>query len=184
MYVYVLPLPTFDTRDPTLQHLGPLPRGAQSLIPVPTHDGGVEHTAARFLPAHRWLDMARRDEIILFPPQFFLLLMVGRFLDPLRQDAYSNVDFLRQRKALEAFLRGGSPTPWADVCISPVALGTTIEGRTVLSLGSSGEEVKNLGRKGLDDYVTVLGRGKGGLPMNVDVMLRKDVQDILNKAKM
>jgi hypothetical protein len=184
MYLYFLPLPTFDTADPTLHHIGPLPRGAQTLIPVPTHDGGVEHTAARFLSSHRWLDMARRDEIILFPPQFFLLSMVARFLDPLRQDAYSNIDFLRQRRALEAFLRGGTPTPWAEVCISPVVGGSTGDGRMIFSMSNPGEEVRQLGRKGLDEYVIFLGRQKGGSPSNVEIKLRKDVQDIINKAKM
>jgi hypothetical protein len=184
MYLYFLPLPTFDTSDPTLSTLGPLPRGAEALISIPTHDGGVEHTAARFLPVHAWLDLARRSEIILFTPQFFLLSIVARFLDPLRQDAYSNVDHLKQRRALEAFVRGGSPTtPWAEVCISPMMAGMSRDGRSVLSLAYPGDEVKERGRKGLEEYVVLMGRGKGGSPNNVEVRLRKDVKELLEKAK-
>jgi hypothetical protein len=184
MYIYFLPLPTFDTSDPTLTHIGPIPRGAEAVIPTPTHDGGVEHTAARFFPSHKWLDMARNSEIILLPPQFFLLTMVSRFLDPLRQDAYSNIDFLRQRRNLENFVRGGQPTPWAEVCISPTFLATTDDGRTIMSLTNPGDEVKRLGRNGLDDYVVIMGRGENGVPSNVEIKLKSDVQDILKKARM
>jgi len=184
MYLYFLPLPTFESADPTLQDIGPLPRGAEAIIPKPTHDGGVEHTAARFFPSQKWLELADSGDITLFPPQYFLLSMVGRFLTPTRQDAYSNIDFLRQRRALEAFVRGGTLTPWADVCISPVMLAATDDGRSILTLSTPGDEVKKLGRHGVDDYVVVLGRGKGGMPKNVEVKLRKDVQHILDKAKM
>jgi len=185
MYLYFLPLPTFESTDPSLHHIGPLPRGGEALIPTPTHDGGIEHTAARFFPARKWLDLANTGEIILFPPQYFLLSMAARFLtSDVRQDAYSNIDFLRQRRALEAFVRGGKPTPWADVCISPVMLAATDDQRTILSLSTPGDEVKKLGRHGVDDYVVLLGRGKGGVPKNVEVRLRKDVQHILDKAKM
>jgi hypothetical protein len=183
MYLYFLPLPTFETTDPTLSNIGPLPRGASALIPIPTHDGGVEHTAARFLSAHAWLDMARSGDIILFPPQFFLLSIVARFLDPLRQDAYSNVDHLKQRRALEAFVRDGRPTVWAEVCISPIMVGVSRDGRSVLSLAYPGDEVKARGRRGLEDYVVLLGRGRGGTPSNVEVMLKKDVKELLEKAK-
>ena len=121
---------------------------------------------------------------MLFPPQMFLLMMVGRFLTPVRQDAYSNIDLLRQRRALEAFVHAGDPTPWAEVCISPMMLAATDDGRTVLSLSSPGDEVKQLGRKGLDDYLAILGRNKSGYPNHVEVKLRKDVQHILDKARM
>jgi hypothetical protein len=180
MYIYFLPLPTFNSDDPSLSHIGPLPRGGEALIPLPTHDGGIEHTAARFFPSHTWLDMARSGEIILFPPQFFLLTMVARYLTPTRQDAYTNIDLLRQRRALEAFARAGQPTPWADVCVSPMFMGSTKDGKTVLSMTYPGDEVKDQGRKGLEEYVIMMDRTEKGMPANVDIRLRKDVQKVLS----
>lgn len=181
MYLYFLPLPTFSTTDASLQNIGPLPRGAESIIPVPTHDGGLEHTAARFLPAHKWLDMASTNDIILFPPQVFLLKLVSQFLEPTRQDAYQNIDLVRQRRALEAFVKGGEPTPWADVCISPTFIAPATDGRGVMSLSTPGDEAQKHGRRGVDEYVVLMGRGKGGAPANVEIRLRSELKDLFDK---
>jgi len=179
MYIYFLPLPTIDSSDATLSDIGPLPSGTQAVIPVPTHDGGIEHTEAKFLPSQKWLDLAGSGEVILFPPQFFLLTMVAKFLQPTSQDAYQNVDLLRQRRELETFARAGQP-PWADVCTSPIFMGTTDEGKVVLSMAYPGDEVKGLGRKGIEEYVIVMGgKKRDNQPNNIEILLRKDVQKIL-----
>jgi hypothetical protein len=77
MYHYMLPLPS--QCPPTNDLL----QASQTIIPTPTHDGGLEHTAATFDDARAWLAKARAGEIILFPPQFYLLHVVSDFLQPL-----------------------------------------------------------------------------------------------------
>jgi hypothetical protein len=77
MYLYMLPLPS--QCPPTNDLL----QTSQTIIPTPTHDGGLEHTAATFDDARAWLAKARAGEIILFPPQFYLLHLVADFLQPL-----------------------------------------------------------------------------------------------------
>ncbi|KAL1635454.1 hypothetical protein SLS58_010263 [Diplodia intermedia] len=95
MYLYLMPLAapregvtsattTTTTKEGNDASL-PLDRDHDhdaAVIPLPTPDGGVEHTAARFLPAHAWLDAARAGDIILFPPQFFLLHLVAQHIKP------------------------------------------------------------------------------------------------------
>ncbi|KAL2022053.1 hypothetical protein VTK56DRAFT_6097 [Thermocarpiscus australiensis] len=67
MYLYMLPL----SDD-----------AAQQQHDTPTHDGGLEHTAAAFDDAHAWLAKARAGEVILFPPQYYLLHLLAEFLRP------------------------------------------------------------------------------------------------------
>lgn len=40
-----------------------------------------ENTAAEWKTAREWIEMSRRGEVILFPPQFLLLYLTSRFLD-------------------------------------------------------------------------------------------------------
>ncbi len=148
MYIYFLPLPSSTavdlTRDPVV---GSLPTDQAAVIP--SHDGGIEHTAARFLPAHSWISMAQAGDIILFPPQLFLLTLLARFLGKERQDAYSHVELARERRLLEQFILYGSTPTWGEACISPVMLGAPLrDGRAVLSLENPGNEVKDQDGKG------------------------------------
>lgn len=78
MYLYMLPLASEASRPSGL----PQTDLNQAIIPTPTHDGGVEHTAATFDDARAWLGRARAGDIILFPPQFYLLHLVSEFLRP------------------------------------------------------------------------------------------------------
>jgi len=84
MYVYMLPLslPVSSGSSSTATGNDLLLQDKQALIPTPTHDGGVEHTAAAFDDAGVWLARARAGEIILFPPQFYLLHLVSQFCGP------------------------------------------------------------------------------------------------------
>jgi hypothetical protein len=180
MYLYFLPLPT-STVEPSI---GPLPVGAEAVIPTPTSDGGVEHTAARFLPAQTWISMAQSGEVILFPPQFFLLSIVALSLPPVRQDAYSSVELQQHRRRLEQSVRGGS-TPLGGACISPGMIGQPLkDGRTMLSLAYPGGEVVKQGRQGLKDWVVILGRNKSGSPNGLEVKHRSELGDILDKANL
>ncbi|KAF2492114.1 hypothetical protein BU16DRAFT_104114 [Lophium mytilinum] len=116
MYLYFLPLPSSPSSSPS----SPLPPSTtaaphnlldpdETIIPTPTHDGGIEHTAARFLPAAKWLALARAARILLFPPQFFLLHLLAPYLarsstsptSPLPPPA----ELQAERDALLAFLR-------------------------------------------------------------------------------
>jgi hypothetical protein len=179
MYIYFLPI---SQSQATL--VGPLPSTTESVIPTPTHDGGVEHTEARFLPASTWLSMSRSGEVILFPPQFFLLHLISQFLTPVSPTTFSPDILEQQRTQLRSFLEGGDP-PWADVCISPTALaiGPLPDKRTALNLETPGDEVKHLGRRGVKDYVVLLGR-QGPTPANLDVRLRKDVLEAARQANL
>jgi hypothetical protein len=184
MYIYFLPLPANTASSlSTAPAIGELPVDQAAVIPVPTHDGGVEHTAARFLPASNWISMAQAGDIILFPPQFFLLTLIGQFLGRERQDAYSHVELARERRLLEQFILYYSTDPtWGEACISPIMLGSPLnDGRTALSLADPGLEVKGKGRKGVTEYVVLLGRGKGGSPNNVEVRKRSELDEIRSK---
>jgi len=182
MYIYFLPLsiPT-NYKDEASTPIGTLPINSATMIHTPTHDGGVEHTAARFLAPSAWLAQAGAGTIILYPPQFFLLTMVAKYLKP-TWDAYSTIELEQQRRELGQFVRSGDP-PWGQVCISPNMRGMTKDGRTILSLESPGDEVKKLGRRGVSDYVVLLGR-KAGNPNNVEVRTKREVSDLLAKPSL
>ncbi|KAK3901239.1 hypothetical protein C8A05DRAFT_45067 [Staphylotrichum tortipilum] len=168
MYLYMLPISTAASTTP----------GAQTaLIPTPTHDGGLEHTAATFNSPHAWLAQARNGAIILFPPQFYLLTLVSQFLPrPTTTTPTSPSDpsaCQAQRATLLTFLRTPQPPPsspaaakagthaiaWADKVMSPAALVTRkADGRIVLALDRPGPELKGSGRGG--DWERVRGRGE------------------------
>jgi len=168
MYLYFLPLSTASSK------IGPLSTTREAVIPNPTPDGGLEHTTAQFLPAEKWLDMARSGEIILFPPQFFLLTMVSQFLTPTLPNAVTSETLEQQRKELRQFLKSGDPS-WADVCISPQALiGQIGDGRAVLSLEHPGMGLEEQGRKGIKDYVVMVKFSKEG-PRNVEIKTKKEI---------
>ncbi len=155
------------------------------VIPPPTHDGGLEHTAARFLHAETWLNMARSGEIILFPPQFFLLYLVNQYLTTPTADAaqpFSREELKAQRKALQAFVKEGDP-PWGDKVMSPiVAVKSKKDGRSILGLDKPGQELKGSNRRGDPDRVVLVDFGKEG-PRNVEVRWRKEVLEEERQAE-
>jgi hypothetical protein len=196
MYLYMLPLssPQSTTTDlPSLsthqQHPSP-----STIIPTPTHDGGLEHTAATFDDARTWLARARAGDIILFPPQFYLLHLVSEFLLPLsdkqgRDDDVSLTAYYQaQRDALLAFLRR-TPTssaikadkgrtgaiPWSEKVMSPAVLFKRKgDGRLVLGLDKPGPELKATGRGGDWERVVLVDFRREG-PRNVEVRGREEV---------
>lgn len=190
MYLYFLPLPTTSS-NPSSSATSLSAETDEVVIPTPTPDGGLEHTAARFLPAAKWLSLARSNRIILFPPQFFLLFLLSPHLGTAFTSATCPIPppaaLAAEREALEKFLAApravdGTPEPsWVDACISPVVLGPGQYGdgkgtMTVLRLGRAGEEVGRVGRerRGVREWVVVTRFQKEG-PRDMDVKRAEEV---------
>ena len=157
---------------------------AETVIPVPTHDGGLEHTAARFLPASTWLRLADEGRIILFPPQYFLLSRLAPFLSPDRKftktdPGPTHEELVAQRKKVTEFLKGGvGGVGWGDMCISPLQIGgqKMSDGRVVLGLDRPGLELEKegQGRRGEGEHVVLVDFTKNG-PRRVEVRKRAEV---------
>ncbi|KAL2159365.1 hypothetical protein VTH06DRAFT_2368 [Thermothelomyces fergusii] len=160
MYLYMLPL------DLPQQH-GP------ALIPTPTPDGGVEHTAAAFDDAAAWLARARAGDIVLFPPQFYLLHLPSA---PSCSPSCGARRPQQQRRRRAGGDRAGTRMiAWADKAISPAVLfARRRDGRVVLGLDKPGPELRGSGRGG-DWERVVLVDFRGGVPRDVDVRAREEV---------
>ncbi|KAF2748523.1 hypothetical protein M011DRAFT_466917 [Sporormia fimetaria CBS 119925] len=203
MYLYFLPLgsvsPTKHAAPSSTPPSSGLAEEDEIVIPNPTHDGGIEHTAARFLPPNKWIDLARQNRIILFPPQFFLTLMLAPYLSPTVTSPSSPVPdtatLQLERERLLDFINkprtyhGEPEVSFAEACISPLVLGQGQYGENkqdgvggvdkhtaVLDLYNPGSEVKKqgLGRRGIREWV-VTTKFKGEGPRDVDVRKRDDV---------
>ena len=184
MYLYFLPLPSSQLapEDPEEGHTAIKP---EAIIHKPTPDGGKEHTSARFLPPSKWLSMAQSGEIILFPPQFFLLHLLTPFLSPENIPNVLNVEQLEQQRTLvKDFVKSGHPS-WMEKCISPTALGNSLpDGRVALGLNHPGVELDGSDRKG-DDERVVLAKFKKEGPRELEVAWKKDVfKEIRVKEKL
>lgn len=158
-------------------------------IPLPTTDGGLEHTTARFLPASVWLRLAQEGRIILFPPQFYLLHHVAQHFDNLPSPtAYGSIsreplpreELERRRKALADFVKTGDP-PWTEKVISPIVIPARSgkkrdDSRSLLGLEKPGPELADSGRAGVkDDCVLVNFRKEG--PRQLAIVSRKEALD-------
>lgn len=167
MYIYFLPLTQASV-------------SSESVIPVPTSDGGLEHTAALFASCKEWLDQAMRNDIILFPPQFYLMSLLAPFLNVSSSSNLSTKELQKQRDGVLEFLKGdgdGKGVVWADKVMSPVGfLMRKSDGRSVLALDKPGPELKDSGRRGDEKRVVLVKFSKEG-PRNVEVRLKKDVLD-------
>lgn len=188
MYLYFMPLASSPTRPSSGSSVTGLDADAEAMIPKPTHDGGIEHTAARFLPATEWIEQARSGSIILFPPQLFLLHLLVPFLDaaadassltkmPFADASAPDVSELqRRRQKLREFVKTSDP-PWGEKCISPVQLfRRKSDRRTVLGLDKPGQELEGSDRRGDLERVVLVDFRKEG-PRNVEVAWRKDIFD-------
>jgi hypothetical protein len=176
MYIYFLPL---AQTGPT-QNIA-----SKSVIPVPTSDGGVEHTAALFAPCKTWLEQASRNEIILFPPQFYLMHLLSPFLSiPLSSSSRSTKELQDQRDKVREFLQGdggdGKGVKWGEKVMSPIGILMGRDGRSVLGLEKPGEELKESGRGGDEKRVVLVRFGREG-PRDVEV---KERVEVLKDAKL
>jgi hypothetical protein len=174
MYIYFLPLAQISAKNIS----------SEAVIPVPTSDGGIEHTAALFASCKQWLEQASRNEIILFPPQFYLMWLLAPFLS-VTTPPLPTEELQKQRDGVLEFLNGdgdGKGVKWADKVISPVAiLLRQSDGRAVLALDKPGPELKDSGRRGDEKRVVLVTFSKEG-PQNVEVRLKKEVLDEEKKA--
>ena len=150
-------------------------------IHIPTPDGGVEHTAAKFAWAGEWIEAALGGECVLFPPQFFLLSLVADFLKP-PSDGKGELDTAQlreQRRQLMDFVRGGDP-PWGEKCISPNSIKKS--GDTLwMGLGDAGPELVGTARRGEMERVLRIelsGEVERGrrTPRPKEVVMRKDLE--------
>lgn len=193
MYLFLMPLSSAAASS-----LPPSRPGEEIVVEVhqtPTSDGGLEHTAAAFAAPREWLRRQEAGEIVLFPPQCFLLTMVARALE----GAGAGADYAAQRRALLDFVTkvppppeeelesraGGGrgrnkahPTsliPWADKVMSPEVLFVRrSDGKLVLGIDKPGAELKGTGRGGDFERVVLARFGKEG-PRDLEVRNREDV---------
>jgi hypothetical protein len=181
MYIYFLPLTGTSTSpsNGSSTHIS-IPSETETVIPMPTHDGGIEHTAARFLPAWKWMSMAQQNRIILFPPQFYLLNLVSPFLSPSdgsnsRQTPPTEV-LAEQRKRLMDYVNDPNTVPsWGERCISPsITLVTKNGQKSLLLLHSPGDELQGSGRSGDSERVVLVKFKKEG-PRELEIRWKKDV---------
>lgn len=166
MYVYFWPLTNGNASK------GLLEGKAEADILVPTSDGGKEHTEAVFRSCQEWTEKGSKGDVILFPPQYYLMWHLSRFL---KNESDSTEELEAQRTAAKEFLAGtgANGVPWAEKCISPQTLGLW-QGKAVLDLSKPGPELKDSGRKGETGEVVLVKFSKAG-PREVDVKSREEV---------
>ncbi|KAI9672345.1 MAG: hypothetical protein M1817_003367 [Caeruleum heppii] len=181
MYLYFLPLAMSGRASTTTT--SHLPAARDTIIPAPTSDGGIEHTTASFLPPGTWLSQARAGEIILFPPQVYLLHLLSPFFSPSKiLNTLSPDELQQQRERFIDFLRRADP-PYEEMCISPQTLrGKREDGRLVLAVDSPGPELRGSGRKGDREKVVLVRFGKEG-PREVEIVSKDDVSSKERKEK-
>lgn len=142
MYLYFLPLDSGIELGKKMDQMH-----------IPTPDGGVEHTAAKFAWAGEWIQAALKGDCVLFPPQFFLLSLVADFLKPPSdgERKLGTEQLQEQRRQLMKFVRSEDP-PWGEKCISPNPIKKS--GDTLwLGLGDAGPELEGTGRSGDEERV-------------------------------
>ncbi|KAI0598981.1 hypothetical protein F4775DRAFT_552393 [Biscogniauxia sp. FL1348] len=185
MYIYMLPLSgSGSAANPSSNALSSTTT-AETTTPVPTPDGGVEITAARFDDAGAWLARQREgfrgDDstmVMMFPPQCVLLHLLSGILT-------TTTTAGAQREQLRGFV-GAVPAPgnrnhrtaripWGEKVISPVTLGRARDGRVILGLDRPGAaELEEAGRGG-DWESVVLVRWEEGRVRDVEVRGREEV---------
>ncbi|KAI2640948.1 hypothetical protein GGS21DRAFT_350250 [Xylaria nigripes] len=191
MYVYMMPLETDEDADPVVS-------AARQEALIPTADGGTEVMTAHFDDAVTWLNLQRRGEITLFPPQYFLLhlmaqCLTGAPIGALDPDAHAYYHAQRERliKFLEAVPTSShhaarnhptSHIPWGEKVISPAILGIGRDGRAVLGLDKPGAELRGTGRGGDWERVVLVRFGNAG-PVGAEVRGREEAIAEVREAK-
>lgn len=192
MYIYFMPLAESPHRTPGGRNSGPVD---VDVVQTPTPDGGVEHTAATFADASEWLRRQRRGEIVLFPPQCYLLTLVAEVFASVSPESVGNdaeARYAAQRRALVDFVRrtptAASPAaegakglhpsaliPWSEKVMSPHTLFIRdSDDRIVLGIDKPGPELKGSGAGGDFERVVLVKFAKGG-PQDVEVRGREEV---------
>ncbi|KAK0735179.1 hypothetical protein B0T26DRAFT_691046 [Lasiosphaeria miniovina] len=188
MYLYMLPLSANSSILGAPEH--------ESVIQTPTHDGGIEHTTATFDRPDVWLAKAKAGNVLLYPPQFYLLHLLSQFLNdkslaPAGASAADVTAHLeRQRSALVTFLRQTPTTPpdrpsplhvhptahipWAEKVICPQPLVKARLGSRLLGLDDPGPELQESGKGGDYDRVLLV-NWKNKEPRDIEVKWRDEV---------
>ncbi|KAK2812668.1 hypothetical protein FQN50_001314 [Emmonsiellopsis sp. PD_5] len=179
MYLYFLPL---SPESNSIISEG-VPGNEEGEVQVPTSDGGLEITEARFLPPSDWLRLAKKGDVIMFPPQVLLLTFVSQFLERVGEYAstVSKEESAKRRAELVEFVHSGSP-PWKDKYISPTAIGRVPDGRAILTLDYVGPELQGSGKKGEPDRVVLVRFLKEG-PRQVEIRWRSEIVKEEKQAK-
>ncbi|PGH05513.1 40S ribosomal protein S21 [Polytolypa hystricis UAMH7299] len=172
MYLYFLPLPN----EPGHKVVKDIASNEESEVQVPTTDGGIEITEARFLPATEWVRLARTGDVIMFPPQVLLLSFVAQFLENsgAKEGSVPHQEMAKRREELLKFVHSGSPA-WTDKYISPLIVGKVSDGRVILSLDYVGPELQGSDKRGEPDRVVLVAFSKEG-PRNVEIRWRRDLK--------
>ncbi|KAH8788960.1 NUDIX domain-containing protein [Diaporthe sp. PMI_573] len=194
MYIYFMPLAESPTMTPAADSTGPVDI---DVVQTPTPDGGIEHTAATFADASEWLSRQARGEIVLFPPQCYLLTLVAQVFASVSPEGVGHdleARYAAQRRALVEFVRrtptttGGAvvggggkalhPTAlisWSEKVMSPHTLFMRdSDDRIVLGIDKPGPELKGTGAGGDFERVVLVKFAKGG-PQDVEVRGREEV---------
>ncbi|ERS94886.1 hypothetical protein HMPREF1624_08784 [Sporothrix schenckii ATCC 58251] len=152
----------------------------------------TEVTEATWASAATWIGRARNNDIILFPPQLYILSLLAPLLQGPAALSAGNADvspaehYAAERRKVAAFLHDGPApgedkatfVPWADRVISPRVAGKLADdarGRSVMTLDYPGPELKNSGRGGDSYRVVVVGNLPPGPPRDLELALRADV---------
>lgn len=183
MYLYMLPLSSSDSTPSAAADVAAAASQSEAVLPTPD---GTEITTSIFEDASTWLARQKRGEVILFPPQAFLLTLVAQHCTG-GPPSSSAEHYASQRESLLAFLhktptathpkavkQATSHISWADKVISPVTALMRADGRAVLSLERPGPELKGSGRGG-DWERVVLVRFARGTATEVEVRDREEV---------
>jgi len=119
-------------------------------------DGGKEVVSALFVTPRRALAMAAASEVVLFPPQFYLLSVLARFLSDFSGDRAKE----ERRK-----LREWADMGWGSLVCQPR-----------LKLGEGGKTgVMTLGDNGDMEWAITLERGEAGEPKAARLVRREEV---------
>lgn len=209
MYLYFLPLESQSpgkARSTTAKEYNgasdsTLEEEADIVIPHPTHDGGIEHTAARFLPPNKWISLANQNRIILFPPQYFLTWHLAPFLSPTvtspNSPIPSTAELQKERDRVLEFLRSEEGNAFGKAIISPVVLGKGDYGEkaqdgiggvdkdtAVLRLDYPGPELEKEGVKGEITKWIVTTKFKKDGPRDVRVVEREKILGGAGRGKL
>lgn len=159
MYVYFLPKDT---------------AGAAKTDITASTDGGIEHVTLRFATATEWLRLARTGQVIMFPPQVYLLHLLAPLLDH-----GTHTDLEADERAARMFVTSGIPL-WSGMCICPVAIQDADfegvkDGRVVLSLAHAGPEMGDRGSGDAERVVLVDMSSRTG-PSRLEIVERTSVK--------
>ena len=168
--------PNVPKRFSTQMYLYFVPVAEEGNASVQPTSDRLENTEAVFRRAGEWVELSRRGEIILFPPQFLLLSLVGGWLDGGGEGSVEG-----RREGLRAFVEREG---WGEKYISPLSLGHDIlgDGRTVLGIDKPGLELVGSGLSGDKERVVLVSFRKEG-PRKVDWGWRREVMEQVRKRK-